>query len=116
VPRIYAQKPYRNLPLLGAGDGGPEREHVFAVGCLYVAEADRGGGASVAMLHAAIRAVREAGGSALEAFPRGTPDAAKLRGDEIWMGPETLFLRAGFARVSDFRPYPLLRLHPLPAE
>ena len=114
VPRLYAQKPYRNLPLLVAGDA--ERERVFAIGCTYVAEESRGSGVSAALLRAAIRAVREAGGSALEAFPRGTPDGARLRADEVWMGPETLFLGAGFTRVSDFRPYPLLRLHPLPSE
>lgn len=112
VPRIYAQKPYRNLPLLGEA----ERENIFAVGCLYVAEAERERGVSAELLREATRAVRAAGGTAIEAFPRGTPEGAKLRADEVWMGPETLFLRAGFARVSDFRPYPLLRLHPLPSE
>jgi hypothetical protein len=116
VPRIYAQKPYRNLPLLGADRTEPERERVFAVGCTYVAEANRERGVSAALLREAIRAVRAAGGAALEAFPRGTPDGAPLRADEVWMGPEGLFLRAGFARVSDFRPYPLLRLHPLPGD
>ena len=113
VPRIYAQKPYRNLPLL---DVGAERETVFAVGCTYVAEAQRGTGVGRSLLRAAIRAVREAGGSAIEAFPRGTPEGEKLRHDEVWMGPEALYLSGGFERVSDFRPYPLLRLHPLPAE
>jgi ribosomal protein S18 acetylase RimI-like enzyme len=115
VPRIYAQKPYRNLPLLAAG-AGTERETVYAVGCTYVADADRGRGVGRALLRAAIRAVQQAGGSALEAFPRGTPDGEKLREDEVWMGPEALYLTAGFARVSDFRPYPLLRLQPLPPE
>jgi GNAT superfamily N-acetyltransferase len=115
VPRLYAQKPYRNLPLLGA-DTQPERERVFAVGCTYVAEANRGRGIGRALLRAAIRAVRDAGGSAIEAFPRGTPDGERLRHDEVWMGPEALYLGAGFERRSDFRPYPLLRLHPLPSE
>jgi hypothetical protein len=52
--------------------------------------------------------------SALVAFPRAMPlghgSAARLRPDEIWMGPESLFLQAGFMKVSDFRPYPVLRL------
>lgn len=112
VPRLYAQKPYRSLPLLGAG--GVEREGVYAVGCTYVAEANRDTGVARALLEAAITAVRGAGGAALEAFPRGTPDGERLRADEVWMGPEALYLAAGFTRVSDFRPYPVLRLHPLP--
>jgi GNAT superfamily N-acetyltransferase len=109
---LYAQKPYRNLPCFG--DDALGREGVFAVGCTYVNEAERGRGVASALLNAAIAAVKAAGGSALEAFPRGTPDAAQLRADEVWMGPEALYLRAGFVAVSDFRPYPVLRLHPLP--
>jgi len=29
----------------------------------------------------------------------------------VWLGPEAIFEKAGFERVSDFRPYPVLRLH-----
>src|SRR5262249_39429456 len=37
LAKLYAQKPYRGLPqLLGA-----DRESVYAVGCLYVSEAER---------------------------------------------------------------------------
>lgn len=111
VPRLYAQKPYRGLPCFQSD--ALEREAVFAVGCTYVIEAERGHGAAAALLGAAVSAVRDAGGSALEAFPRGTP-SERLRADEVWMGPEALYLRAGFVAVSDFRPYPVLRLHPLP--
>lgn len=114
VPRLYAQKPYRNLPCF---QGEPsEREAVFAVGCTYVIETERGYGAATALLASAIAEVKAAGGSALEAFPRGTQgmQSEKLRADEIWMGPEALYLREGFVAVSDFRPYPVLRLHPLP--
>jgi GNAT superfamily N-acetyltransferase len=131
VPRLYDQRVYRNLPCFQAAPG--ERENVYAVGCCYVAEAERGRGVARALLNAAIEAVRVAGGSALEAFPRGAPRAGgrrdgrgdgdhdavdssegpaePLRPDELWLGPEPLFLRAGFTRVSDFRPYPVLRLH-----
>jgi GNAT superfamily N-acetyltransferase len=106
LPRLYDQRIYKALPCFE----GP-REGVFTVGCLYVDEAARGRGVATALLSAAITAVRSEGGSALEAFPRGTPDGERLRADEVWLGPETLFLRAGFSRVSDFRPYPVLRLH-----
>lgn len=112
VPRLYDQRVYRNLPCFQPGSGGlSDREHVFAVACCYVAEADRGHGVGHALLAAAIVEARQAGGSALEAFPRATPEAEKLRADEVWLGPESLFARAGFTAVSDFRPYPVLRLH-----
>ena len=108
VGRIYEQRVYRNLPCFG----DIPREHVYAIGCLYVAEAERDRGAASALLSAAIAAAKDAGASALEAFPRKAPpsEEARLRGDEVWMGPEALYLRAGFRAVSDFRPYPVLRL------
>ena len=111
LPRLYDQRVYRNLPCFQAQAGAPKREDVYAVACCYVAEAERGRGVGRSLLSAAIAAVREAGGAALEAFPRATPEGEKLRPDEIWMGPESLFESAGFAPVSDFRPYPVLRLH-----
>lgn len=107
VPKLFDQRVYRNLPCFQ----GEPRENVFAVACCYVAEAERGRGVAHELLRAAISAVRDAGGSALEAFPRATPEAEKLRADEVWQGPEPVFLAAGFKPVSDFRPYPVLRLH-----
>ncbi len=106
LPRLYEQRVYRKLPCFE----GP-REGVYSVGCLYVDPDERGRGASAALLRAAIDAVRSAGGTTLEAFPRGAPEGERLRPDEVWMGPEALFTSAGFERVSDFRPYPVLRLH-----
>ena len=115
VPRLYDQRVYRNLPCFQSEPGA--REHVYAVACCYVAEAARGRGVARGLLSAAIELVRGAGGTAIEAFPRGRPatdsDSAseRLRPDEVWLGPETLFQVAGFVAVSDFRPYPVLRLH-----
>jgi GNAT superfamily N-acetyltransferase len=113
IARLYDQRVYRNLPCFQSSPG--DREHVYAVGCCYVAEAQRGQGVTRELLKVAIEVARQAGGSALEAFPRGLPEgqdgAARLRPDEIWMGPGALFLQAGFTQVSDFRPYPVLRLH-----
>ncbi len=109
VPRLYDQRVYRNLPCFQTEPSA--REHVYAVACCYVAETERGRGVARALLDAAIQLVRDAGGTALEAFPRATPEGAQLRADEVWLGPETLFQSAGFAPVSDFRPYPVLRLH-----
>lgn len=108
VPRLYEQRVYRNLPCF-QGDSASRRE-VYAIGCWYVSESHRGSGIARQLLQAAIQAVREAAGSALEAFPRALPEGEKLRPDELLMGPEPLFLEAGFSPVSDFRPYPVLRL------
>lgn len=108
LKKLYEQRAYKNLPCL---QGTPaEREHVYAVGCAYVAEPERGRGVARALLSAAVQAARQAGGTALEAFPRAAPPGEPLRADEIWMGPEALFSSAGFVQVSDFRPYPVLRL------
>ena len=113
VPRLYDQRVYRSLPCFqgGAGEGElSDRENVFAVACCYVAEAERGRGVGRALLATAIAEVRNAGGSALEAFPRATPEGERLRADEVWLGPEAMFMSMGFTPVSDFRPYPVLRL------
>jgi GNAT superfamily N-acetyltransferase len=111
VPRLYDQRVYRRLPCFQAEAGA--RDHVYAIACIYVAESERGRGVARALLSAAIDVVREAGGLALEAFPRAAPEeqGERLRPDEIWLGPEGLFREVGFAAVSDFRPYPVLRLH-----
>jgi GNAT superfamily N-acetyltransferase len=112
LSRLYEQRVYRNLPYF-QGPGGA-REDVYAVACMYVAEAERGLGIARSLLARAIVAARDAGGRALEAFPRGESGAIggdRLRADAVWMGPEALFQQAGFEPVSDFRPYPVLRLH-----
>lgn len=112
VPRLYDQRVYRNLPCFQAEPGA--RANVYAVACFYVAEAARGRGVARALLATAIRLVEAAGGSALEAFPRAGPategESERLRPDQVWLGPSALFHDAGFTPVSDFRPYPVLRL------
>jgi GNAT superfamily N-acetyltransferase len=109
VARLYDQRVYRGLPCLQ--DAAGSREGVYAVACLYVAESERGRGLAKSLLSAAIDAARSAGATSLEAFPRKTPEAERLRDDEVWLGPEAIFAAAGFVQVSDFRPYPVLRLH-----
>jgi GNAT superfamily N-acetyltransferase len=108
LTRLYDQRIYKGLPCFQPAQG--PRESVYAVACNYVAEQERGRGVGRALLSCAIEEARRAGGSALEAFPRAAPLGERLRPDELQMGPEGLFLAAGFAPVSDFRPYPVLRL------
>lgn len=110
VTRLYEQRVYKSLPCFQGAPG--EREHVYTIACTLVAEAERGRGAARVLLKGAIEAARAAGATALEAFPRGlSSDAERVRAEEVWMGPEALFRRAGFVAVSDFRAYPVLRLH-----
>lgn len=109
LSRLYDQRVYRRLPCF---EGAPSlRETVYAVTCFYVSEPERGRGLSRALLQSAIALVQAAGGTAIEAFPRAAPVGEKLRPDEVWMGPQTLLQGLGFVPVSDFRPYPVLRLH-----
>jgi GNAT superfamily N-acetyltransferase len=108
LTRLYDQRVYRGLPCFQGPPGA--REHVYAVSCFYVAETERGRGLGRSLLETAIAVAREAGGSALEAFPRQTPAGERLRPDEVWLGPEALFRNLGFVPVSDFLAYPVLRL------
>jgi GNAT superfamily N-acetyltransferase len=115
VARVYEQRVYKSLPCFQATPD--ERERTYTVACTLVAEAQRGRGVARVLLTGAIAAARAVGASALEAFPRGLSEGAeRLRAEELWMGPETLFREAGFMQVSDFRPYPVLRLHLRPAD
>lgn len=108
IPKLYEQRVYKSLPCFQ----DVARERVLAVACFLVAEAERGRGVARALLESAIVEARKAGAMALEAFPRRAPeDAQKLRPDEVWLGPEALLEKCGFRAVSDFRPYPVLRLH-----
>ena len=108
TPRLYDQRVYRRLPCF---DQPSElRLRTYTISCMYVAEAERGKGIARALLSEAIRAAQSAGAVEIEAFPRGAPEAEKLRADEVWMGPEALFRAAGFVAQTDFRAYPVLRL------
>lgn len=102
VPKLYEQRLYRRLPCFD----GP-REGVFTVGCLLVDPLRRNRGVASALLRGAIHVARCSGGTAIEAFPRR---AEGTRDDEVWTGPFSLFLRAGFEVVHDFAPYPVMRL------
>jgi GNAT superfamily N-acetyltransferase len=102
VPKIYAQRLYRNLPCFG----GP-REGIATVGCLLVEPASRRRGVATALVKGAVKVARERGARAIEAFPRR---AEGLREEEMWTGPFETYLREGFEVVHDFGPYPVLRL------
>lgn len=102
IPKLYEQRLYRGLPCFAG-----EREGVYTVGCMLVAAEARRQGVATALLAAAIDWVRKARGRAIEAFPRR---AEHVHDAELWLGPPTLYERAGFVVVHDFGPYPVLRL------
>jgi GNAT superfamily N-acetyltransferase len=102
MEKLYQQRLYRGLPCF-AGD----RDGVMTVGCFLVARPWRRHGVARRLIGEAIHIARARGASSLEAFPRraeGVDDA------ELWMGPYAAFVEAGFETVSDFAPYPVLRL------
>jgi GNAT superfamily N-acetyltransferase len=102
LPKLYEQRLYRNLPCFsGARDG------VFTIGCVLVDPALRRRGVARSLLRCAVDTARALGGSAIEAFPRRADSVADA---ELWLGPYSLFLEAGFEVVHDFAPYPVLRL------
>jgi GNAT superfamily N-acetyltransferase len=108
LTRLYEQRIYKGLPCF-AEEAVP-RERVYAVACCLVEEEHRGKGVAHLLLRTGIEAARAVGARAIEAFPRAEPLGVRLRPDEVQMGPERLFQDAGFEAVSDFRPYPVLRL------
>ncbi len=79
---------------------------VWAVTCFLVAPPRRRQGVASALLRGAIAAAREAGASRLEAYPRREAEEP----DEMWTGPTSLFLDAGFSLVRGSSPRSVLSL------
>ena len=100
VPKLRALPVYRGLDL------GPE-ETSWIVGCFLVHPAARGRGVARALLAAAEAHARARGARALEGFPRRS--AEPIHDEEVWQGPERLFVEAGFEVVHDVPPYPVYR-------
>ena len=79
---------------------------VWAVTCFLVAAQRRRRGVASALLRGAIAAAREAGASRLEAYPRR--EAAEP--GEMWTGPTSLFLDAGFSLEREGSPRSVVSL------
>ena len=103
VPKLYAQRLYKGLAVF---DG--DREGVLTIGCLLVDEAVRRRGVARALVQRAVELARSCGARSIEAFPRRVSDG-QASPAELWTGPFTVFLEAGFQIVNDFGPYPVLR-------
>lgn len=100
-PRLERSRQYGPAP----GD-----KNVFAVTCLYVDRDERGAGVASALLDAAITHARDAGATALDAFPKIdiAPHAAgnrRAQENYHWMGRLESYLARGFEplRSSDKR-------------
>jgi GNAT superfamily N-acetyltransferase len=100
--KLYDQRLYKKLPCFGG-----ERRGVYTIGCFLVDEHWRRRGVARALILGGIAAARAWGATAIESFPRRSATASAA---ELWTGPPEALLAAGFAVVSDFEPYPVLRL------
>ncbi|MET0791025.1 MAG: GNAT family N-acetyltransferase [Polyangiaceae bacterium] len=101
VPKLYAQRLYKGLPIFNG-----DRTGVLTVGCLLVDETVRRRGVARTLVRRAVEFADESGARSIEAFPRRSEDAGPA---ELWTGPPAVFLDAGFRIVNDFGPYPVLR-------
>jgi GNAT superfamily N-acetyltransferase len=100
LPKLRRQGAYRALDL---GDD----EGIWSIGCFLVHPAYRRLGVARALVEAAPRHVKAWGGRAIEAYPHRTDHP--LHDEEAWMGPQALFVAAGYAPVHDVAPYPVYR-------
>jgi GNAT superfamily N-acetyltransferase len=80
--------------------------NTWAVSCFLIAPHARGRGIARALLAAAVETARSEGATHLEGYPRREGSDP----DELWTGPEGLFLDAGFAVARDSLPRALVAL------
>ena len=102
VPKLRRGRVYGALDL--GDDSG-----VYSVGCFLVHPEYRGRGVARALVEGADEAVRGWGGSAIESYPRRSSEL--LRAEEVWLGPERLYIDAGYAQIAGESPYPVYRKH-----
>ncbi len=100
LARLTRQGAYRRLEL-GSAEG------VWSVGCLLVHPAHRRRGVAGALVRAADEAVRGWGGRAIEAYPYRP--GHEVHDEVAMMGPESVFVAAGFREVHGDGPYPVMR-------
>jgi GNAT superfamily N-acetyltransferase len=100
LPKLKRLPVYRSLVL------GPD-EGVWSIGCMLVDPEARHRGVARALVEAAPAYVASHGGRIVEAYPRHPID--RLRDDEAWMGPESLFHACGFNTVHHEGAYMVVR-------
>ncbi|MEO7113709.1 MAG: GNAT family N-acetyltransferase, partial [Polyangiaceae bacterium] len=100
VPKLRNLPTYRSLDL--GNDAG-----AFSIGCFLVHPAHRKSGVASALVGAAPQIVRAWGGRSIDAYPHVVDRT--MYDEEAWMGPATIFRKAGFEKVAGENPYPVLR-------
>lgn len=81
-------------------------EDAWMIGCVLILPEFRGKGVAGEALRLVLDDLRLRGARSIDAFPkRGATDAG-----ELWNGPESTYVRLGFAVVRDDAKRPLLRL------
>ena len=80
---------------------------VWAIICFLIAPIYRGQGHAAWLLDHVLRDLKKRGANIVEAFPRRGAD---LDIDDLWNGPEQMFLRRGFTVAQDDAVRPVLRL------
>lgn len=79
----------------------------WAITCFLVAPAYRRQGVAGQMLEMVLADLRRNGIKSVEAFPRRGPDLDAL---DMWNGPETMFISAGFEFVKEVAQRAVLRM------
>jgi GNAT superfamily N-acetyltransferase len=70
----------------------------WRIGCIFTGSRHRRQGVARAGLAAALRAIRQAGGGVVEAYPEQLDGRGPQRGAYLHTGPESLFEEFGFVR------------------
>jgi GNAT superfamily N-acetyltransferase len=84
----------------------PDRE-TWAVTCFLIDPAYRRSGLAAYLLRQVLDDLGQRGVKRVEAFPRRSSDAEAM---DLWNGPESMFLKAGFAIVRDHPDRPILAI------
>jgi ribosomal protein S18 acetylase RimI-like enzyme len=88
---------------------------VWSVTCFVVRVGHRRRGLSRALLDGAVRLAGEGGARAVEGYPVDVAARSGVSSAELYHGPLSTFLDAGFREIARLRPArPVVRLEPLP--
>ena len=98
-PRDRLEKLRQSYDLAVDGD-------IHAITCFFLAPVARGRGWGHLLLRGLLEDLRKRGVGQVEAFPRR---GDRLPAEDVWMGPEPLFIEAGFDLVRDDPERPVYR-------